>query len=357
MRKDDIISKNQFKKILFSRKISAINISETKRKQNKNINMIYVKIKNTRVWSGGINMNWMKKIWKKIFCLPPIPTLLISVPAYGLVIYTLSEENVDPVIAYASYLLSAYAVVITSTGITSMVGLVRRGIEKHPLVRKALRIPLVSRYLREDLFRAEAALYQGFLINLLYAGIKMFTGIFYRSVWFITLAVYYILLALMRAALLHYVRKTRRNKASEWHRYRLCGMMLMVMNVALSGMIILVVHQNSGFEYPGVFIYMMAMYAFYAAIMAVWNVIKFRKYGSPILSAAKAINLTAALVSMLALETAMLTQFGAADDPKFRQVMTALTGAGISAIILGMAIFMIVRSTKQLKQIKQKEKK
>lgn len=183
----------------------------------------------------------------------------------------------------------------------------------------------------------------------------MLSGILYRSVWFVTLAVYYILLAVMRASLLHYVRKGGKNKASEWLRYRLCGIILLFMNIALAGIVILVVHQNSGFEYPGMLIYVMAMYAFYAAITAVWNVVKFRKYGSPVMSAAKAINLTAALVSMLSLETAMLTQFGTANDPKFRQIMTASTGAGISMIVLGMAIFMIVRSTKQMKNFKREK--
>lgn len=300
-------------------------------------------------------MERIKKILKKLFCLPPVPTLLISVPSYGFVIYALAGENVNPVIAYVSYFLSAYALIITITGITGVVRFVRQGIDKHPLVRKALDIPLVGRYLREDMFRAETALYQGFFINILYAGIKMFSGILYKSVWFVTLAVYYILLAIMRASLLHYVRKGEKNKISEWKRYRLCGSILLLMNVALTGIVILVIRQNSGFEYPGVLIYVMAMYTFYATITAVRNVVKFRRYGSPVMSAAKVINLTAALVSMLSLETAMLTQFGAADDPVFRQIMTASTGAGISMIVLGMAVFMIVWSTKQMKHIKQEK--
>lgn len=261
----------------------------------------------------------------------------------------------EPIIAYAAYFLSAYALIITVMGITGIVRLVRQGIDRHPLVRKALDIPLVSRYLREDMFRAKTGLYQGFFINLLYAGIKMFSGILYRSVWFITLAVYYILLAVMRASLLHYVRKSEKDKITEWKRYRLCGIILLFMNIALAGIVILVIYQNSGFEYPGMLIYVMAMYAFYATIMAVRNVVKFRKYGTPVISAAKVINLTAALVSMLSLETAMLTQFGAADDPAFRQIMTASTGAGISVIVVGMAVFMIVRSTKQMKYIKQEK--
>lgn len=297
----------------------------------------------------------IKKMFRKEFFLPPVPTLLISAVSYGLVIYALAGEDVEPALAYVSYFLSAYALIITITGISGVVRLVRRGITEHPLVRKIQGIPLVDRYLREDTFRAEAALYQGFLINLFYVGTKLFSGIVFKSVWFITVAVYYILLAVMRASLLHYMRKAGGDKVSEWHRYRLCGIILLFMNFALSGMVVLVVHQNSGFEYPGVLIYIMAMYTFYAAITAVLNVIKFRRYGSPVLSAAKVINLTAAMVSMLSLETAMLTQFGAADDPVFRQIMTASTGAGISVIVLGMAVFMILRSTKQLKQIKSEK--
>ena len=60
-------------------------------------------------------------------------------------------------------------------------------------------------------------------------------------------------------------------------------------------------------------------------------------------------------MSMLSLETAMLTQFGAANDPMFRQIMTASTGAGISLIVVGMAIFMIARSAKQLKRMETEE--
>lgn len=59
----------------------------------------------------------IKRILKRIFFLPPIPTLLISVPSYGLVIYALAGKNVNPVIIYATYLLSAYAFIITITGI------------------------------------------------------------------------------------------------------------------------------------------------------------------------------------------------------------------------------------------------
>ena len=82
------------------------------------------------------------------------------------------------------------------------------------------------------------------------------------------------------------------------------------------------------------------------------DVIKFRKYKSPVMSAAKAIKLAAALVSMLSLETAMLTQFGSDENPEtFRQIMTGTTGGAVCIIVLAMAVFMIVRSTRQLREL------
>ena len=99
----------------------------------------------------------------------------------------------------------------------------------------------------------------------------------------------------------------------------------------------------------------MAAYTFYAITIAIINVVKYRKYGSPILSAAKVINLTAALVSILSLETAMLSQFGDKKDEYFRQIMTSVTGGVISVLVLGMAIFMLVCSTRKLRNLNEQQ--
>lgn len=306
-----------------------------------------------------INLQLMKKILKKIFCLPPVPTLLAAIPSFALVIYVLANEIENTPIAYIAYTLSAYALVIAITGTRGVAAWLMGWFTGHPFVKKLLGISLVERFVRDTFFRTEFSIYQGLFINLLYAGIKMFSGIYYRSVWFITLSVYYILLAAMRLSLLLFVRKEeeKKDRISELRCYRLCGIFLLVMNQALAGIIILVVHQNSGFEYPGLLIYVMAMYTFYAVIIAVRNVVRFRKYGSPVMSAAKVISLTAALVSMLSLETAMLTQFGAADDAGFRQIMTSCTGGGVCLIVLGMAVYMIVRSTREMKKENDQELK
>ena len=301
-----------------------------------------------------MDLQKLKKILKKIFILPPVPTLLVAIPSYVLVIYVLINSLENEIISYVAYLLSAYAAIITVTGIKEIVRLVRQGVENHPFVKRVFSVPVIEKYFKEEMFRTETSLYQGLFINLLYVIIKFCSGIYYRSVWFISLSFYYLLLVFMRSSLLHYVRSRKEDKVSECRRYRLCGIILLFMNQALVAVVAIAVRQNKGFEYSGLLIYAMALYAFYSITVAVINVVKFRKYGSMIMSAAKVINLTTALVSMLSLETAMIAQFGG-DDSVFRQVMTSATGAGVCLIVLGMAIYMIARSTKILKNIDKEQ--
>lgn len=278
------------------------------------------------------------------FLFPGTAVVVISVPvAAALLIYIFTQGEEYSPIAYLSYTLSAYSLTIVCAWIVRF--------PKKDFKAVLHRNPYVHRYLTDVPFKIHVSLYLSLGINLLFAALKLFFGIFYRSVWFGTLAVYYFMLAVMRFLLLRHVNRNGigTNIRSERKRYRLCGIILLLMNSALSGVVILVVRKNEGFRYPGYLIYVVAMYAFYNIITAVMEVVKYRKYKSPVMSAAKAIKLAAAMVSMLALETAMLAQFDAENGPRFRQLMTGLTGGGVCLIVLVMAVFMIVQSTKQLK--------
>ena len=114
----------------------------------------------------------------------------------------------------------------------------------------------------------------------------------------------------------------------------------------------MILYQNKSFEYNGILIYAMAAYTFYITIRSVINVIKYRNNPSPILKTRKVINLSAALVSMLALETAMFAQFGADMLPEHKWIFVALTGAGVSIIVVTLSLSMILRSTKEIKLLR-----
>ena len=71
------------------------------------------------------------------------------------------------------------------------------------------------------------------------------------------------------------------------------------------------------------------------------------------MTVSKVISLSAALVSMLSLETAMFSQFGGDMSQEGQQLMIALTGAGVSIAVIIMAIFMIVKTPQEIKEIKK----
>lgn len=298
-----------------------------------------------------------KEILRKIFFLPPLPTVIAAPVGFGFVLAVAAFKIEIPALQYLSYIASAYALIVTITGFPHYIASARTA--KHRVMESALMKKIRGtkyggRILCDVRFRTELALYGGLFINFLYIGMKLFSGIYYRSLWFVALAGYYILLAVMRFILLHRGknRTEKISKESEIKRYLMCGITLLIMNQALAGIVIFMVYQNQGFDYPGLLIYAMATYSFYSIITAVINLVKFRKHGSPLLSAAKVINLVAAMVSILSLETALLAQFGGDDDPLFRKVMTGATGGAVCTIVIGIAVFMIWKSAKLLRSFK-----
>ena len=141
----------------------------------------------------------------------------------------------------------------------------------------------------------------------------------------------------------------------EWKRSRLCACILLLVNLSLSGAVLMILFQHRGYDYPGILIYVMAVYTFYSTIHAILEMLKHRKRGSPIQSTASVVSLSAALVSMLNLETAMFAQFGADMAQKDQNLMIILTGAGISVTVVTLSVILIVRATKEIRREKYGE--
>ena len=290
------------------------------------------------------------KLWKKILfklLFPPVflVVLLVVASIVGL-IYAFAIPGGNEYLVYGSYGVSAYALtVVCARGPATI-----RGIRRIRQDNK-----YVSRYFSDVHLRMKLSLYGSVGMNTLYGLMQLVSGVYYHSAWFYSLAGYYGALALMRYFLLkETVKETPgTNKFFELLHYRLCGIFLLLINIFLGVMVSYIVWQNRGYEYHYIHTIALAAYTFGSMTKAIINVVKYRKYDSPVMSAAKALSLCSALVSMLTLETAMLSAFGAENGPEFRQIMTALTGAGVCVFVLGMAIYMIVRSTKQINAIKK----
>jgi len=139
----------------------------------------------------------------------------------------------------------------------------------------------------------------------------------------------------------------------ELKKYRACGIVLLIMNLTLALMIFFMVYWNRTFHHHEITTIALAAYTFTALTFAIINTVKYRKYNSPVYSASKAISLASACVSMLTLESTMLTTFG---DGTMRltgrRILLGISGGAISVFIIAMAIYMIVKGTKKIKLLR-----
>ena len=151
-----------------------------------------------------------------------------------------------------------------------------------------------------------------------------------------------------------YRRREEKGLSYELQCYQRTAGMLFILNIPMGGMIVLMVQTNSGFSYPGYLIYLSALYTFYMMALSIVNLVKFRKMGSPILSAAKVLNFVSAMMSVLGLQTAMIARFSSRGED-YRKVMNAITGGAVFFMVMVMVAVMMVRSLKIKKEVEVNE--
>ena len=287
-------------------------------------------------------MDW-KKLGKTLL-FPHIAIMIVLVPiATVLLVASMVFVGNDTPIAYISYVLAAYTLTVWCIRIPSLIKFFKTFKDENRYARK---------WQEDTRLRVNVSLYGSFFWNIAYALFQLWLGFYHHTFWFYSLGAYYICLALMRFFLLLHTRRYAPGEKmkTELVRYRTCGWVFLAMNLALTVIVFFMVYWNRTFNHHEITTIAMAAYTFVTLTVAIVNIVKYRKYNSPVFSAAKAISLAAALVSMLTLESTMLTTFSDSTMSVSEQkLMLGLTGAAISAVIVAMAIYMIVKGTKKLK--------
>lgn len=291
-------------------------------------------------------MNRGRRMLRKLlFPHPALVVLIAAAAAAALTWAFLAGAEGSPGV-YGAYTLSAYGLTLVCVRVPALVRGVRRMMREEPRIRRCM--DDTDLWTRLTLIPSVAA-------NGGYALLQLGLGILNHSVWYYALSAYYGLLLLMRCTLLLKMDRNGLGKdlQGEYRLFLGCGGVLTVMNAALAVIVSYMVWQNRGFTHHPITTIAMAAYTFYTLTMAVINVVRCRRYNSPVLSASKAVSLAAALVSMLSLETAMLNAFGSGDDGDFRRVMLASSGGVVCLAVLVMGLYMMVRAAKELGRLKK----
>lgn len=287
-------------------------------------------------------MMTLKKMCKALL-FPPMAVMIPLIPvATVFLVYAMAVLGTESPFAIASYVLAAYTLTVWCVKIPRLVSAVKGFKKKNRYAKK---------WFEDTRFRVSAVLWGSFLWNAAYAAFQLGLGICHASFWYYSTAAYYLFLASMRLFLARHTRRHAPGErmCTELVRYRACGWVFLAMNLALTAMIVCMIHFNRTFEHHEITTIAMATYTFTAFTVAIVNLVRYRKYHSPVYSASKAISLAAACVSMLTLTSTMLTTFddGTAGG-SFRTLMLSMIGGAVSVFIVVLALYMIVQSTKKL---------
>lgn len=306
----------------------------------------------------------MKKLFD-FFKKPPLWFLLVlAVIGIGAIVggtLFLTQDNLYPYVMWGYVFLGVMCVTVGYC----IYGFIKTFPDLNERVlRWSENKPFWNRVFTEYGFRAILFSVGSFAVNLAFAVYNGSVAIVIRSIWFGALAAYYILLIVLRGMILvYYAKRNRAVKAGQSEKttflkdlriYCICGIVLLLLPIALSFAILQMVRANDSFVHTGITIYVYAIYAFYKIIISIYNFVKTRRTHEMTVRAAKNINLADAFVSILALQTAMFREFDAAGDAVNVATMNAVTGAIVCALTAAIGVFMIVIAIKKTRKERNK---
>lgn len=309
----------------------------------------------------------MKKVFSKTWGKlknPPtfwkIFTFILTLIGVVLSLYSLFvdyEGSFLEIIVYALYGVSAIMLTYSLYLLVIIIPNIKRRI-----IRQMEKYSFTYLMLRNYGFKTVIFSIVSFVMSIIFSLFNGYMGIMNRSIWYGALSAYYIALALLRGGILAYhkgkIGKRRDRFKDELDKakvYRNSGIVLLILNVALSTAIAQMIFASAHFSYVGLTIFAYSAYAFYKITMSIVNLIKAHRESNLAILAIRNVNLTDATVSILALQTALLITFnqGKIDI----SLMNTITGIVVSAFSIGLGIYMIVSANKKIKEIQKEENK
>ncbi len=294
----------------------------------------------------------MKK-WKKIckgLLFPGTYTIALLTPlSVVFILYSMMKLDPNSPIRIFSYIMASYTLCVWCLKITDIISMFKKFLNSNKYAK---------RWVTDTHIRINTSLCVSLLFNAAYALFHLALGIYHSSFWYYSLTGYYIALAVIRFFLLKHTRRYTYGEKlkEELIRYRICGYVFLILNIVLTVMVFFMIYFEKIFIHHKITAIAMAAYTFFAFTTAIINIITYRKYKSPIYSAAKSISLASACVSMITLTSVMITTFGDKEDTEFRRVILSSTGASVSIFISTMAFYIIIKCTQKIKGFKDGQK-
>lgn len=289
-----------------------------------------------------------KAILKRIFCLHWAWIVLLTILSGAGLSWVFLNGKENHWLAYLIYVLSAYWLTVLNVALVPVFRRRSQRRKEREQAEAALGEAQKEKKMRFSFLRSLA-------INLAFAIFKMGAGLSYHSTWLVTVGIYYLALTLIRSILLYYEQKLERSSDQKqkldvgWNCYQVCGWLLLLLNSTMTGMVFQMIWQGEGSSYPELVVYAVAAYTFYRLGVTILNVFKSRKNTSPILAAARNLDLSVALMSLFTLQTAMFSVFGGTFE--YQHLMNSLTGGAVCLLVVLAALGMVLHGRKIKRRI------
>ena len=155
-----------------------------------------------------------------------------------------------------------------------------------------------------------------------------FLGIRYSSLWHGSISVYYLLLAVIRGAIILTEKLSSQKQAEKLRGYAYLGasVLLLLLNLCMVAPIALLVKQEKPVHLGMVPAIVMATYSFGKITMASINLVKRRKSANSLVRLLRSINFIDALMSIATLQNTLIMVAGTGDK-KAMLPLTAVTSA------------------------------
>ena len=171
------------------------------------------------------------------------------------------------------------------------------------------------------------------MLNTAFAVYHLLLGLVTGSWWLLTLGAYYLILSIVRFAVL-------RTKSQERFITGFTGWMLVVLSVPLVGTVILSVARDRGHRFHMILMIAMAAYAFTKMTLATVKLIKSRRSTSAKLITLRNISFADAAVSIFALQRSMLVSFEGMTGEEIR-IMNAVFGSAVCVTVFLLGLNLI----------------
>ncbi len=244
-------------------------------------------------------------------------------------------------------------------GLTYSVYLVvkRAPVVKDKIIR-ALKSRAFTRAIMENYeFRTVVFTSASLLINLAFVAFNVALCVLNRSIWYGALSAYYLTLSLLRMGIFKAGATAKRKSAgderayfkSQLQNYRICGVLLFVLDIVMAGAVSLMMLQKKPTKYSEIMAIVFAAYTCYKLTFAILNIIRAKKRNDCQIQAFRNIGLADAAMSLVSLQVALIATFSNGEDGLMP--LNAIMGFTVCVLSIIMGIKMIVTATKRLKEL------